>query len=143
MIAVVDTSALLRLFIPDGPVPDGLVAFFREVESGKNVAIAPELLHVEAANVILKKLQRNELEPQEAADLLTILGNFPIRMFSHRPFLKKVLHTASATGLTAYDAMFLCLAEDRAAVLFTADRKLENIAAQRGVLPGKNFSDLL
>jgi hypothetical protein len=29
MIAVVDTSAVLRLFIPDGPIPDGLEAFFR------------------------------------------------------------------------------------------------------------------
>jgi len=34
MIAVVDTSAVLRLFIPDGPVPNGLEAFFRGVEAG-------------------------------------------------------------------------------------------------------------
>lgn len=43
--------------IPD-PVYD---AFFRGVESGSNIAIAPELLIVEAVNVVIKKQQRNEL----------------------------------------------------------------------------------
>ena len=52
MIGVIDTSALIRLFIPDGPVPVGLEEFFRGVERGTNIAIAPELLVVESANVI-------------------------------------------------------------------------------------------
>lgn len=55
MIAVIDASALMRLFIPDGPVPRGLEAFFQGVESERNMAIAPELLMAEAASVIHKK----------------------------------------------------------------------------------------
>ncbi len=50
MIGVVDTSALIRLFVPDGPLPDGFNEFLRGVERGFNMAIAPELLLAEAAN---------------------------------------------------------------------------------------------
>ena len=32
MIGVVDTSALIRLFVPDGPLPDGFEDFLRGVE---------------------------------------------------------------------------------------------------------------
>jgi hypothetical protein len=52
MIGVVDTSALIRLFVPDGSLPDGFDEFLRGVERGLNTAIAPELLLAEAANVI-------------------------------------------------------------------------------------------
>ncbi len=55
MIGVVDTSALIRLFIPYGPLPDGFDKFLRGVERGLNTAIAPELLVAEATNVINKK----------------------------------------------------------------------------------------
>ena len=53
MIGVVDTSALIRLFVPDGPVVEGLEAFMTGVERGLNSALAPELLLAEAANVVL------------------------------------------------------------------------------------------
>ena len=55
MIAVIDTSAFLRLFIPDGPLPVGVEEFFQGVELGANIALAPELMLVEAANVLNKK----------------------------------------------------------------------------------------
>ncbi|MBW2220154.1 MAG: hypothetical protein JRF40_11780 [Deltaproteobacteria bacterium] len=55
MIGVIDTSALIRLFIPDGPIPEGFEKFFRGVERGNNRAIAPELLLVESANVLDRK----------------------------------------------------------------------------------------
>ena len=55
MIGVIDTSGLIRLFIPDGPIPEGMEDFFKEVERGNHTAIAPELLLVESANVLDKK----------------------------------------------------------------------------------------
>lgn len=136
MIGVVDTSAVMRLFIPDGPIPEGLTTFFRKVESGVDIAIAPELLLAEAANVVLKKTRRDELTDSEAKELLAFLEKLPIRYFPHRPLLRRAYSTAMETGLTAYDALFLGLAEDRGAVLFTADDKLSKAAASRGLLAG-------
>ena len=134
MIAVVDTSALMRLFLPDGPVPEGLDAFFRGVENGSNIAIAPELLIVESVNVVLKKQQQNELSDSDANGLISLLQQMPIRYFSHQPLYSNIHRIASETGLSAYDAMFLALAQDRGAALFTADKKLQAEANKRGLL---------
>lgn len=134
MIAVVDTSALLRLFIPDGPIPDGLEGFFRGVETGTHVVIAPELLIVEATNVVLKKQRRKEVSADEAAGLISLLEKMPIRYFGHHALYKSTHHIATETGLTAYDALFLALAQDRGAALFTVDERLEQEARRRGLL---------
>lgn len=133
MIAVVDTSAVLRLFIPDGPIPDGLEKFFRGVASGSNTAIAPELLIVEAINVVIKKQRRNELSRDEANTLMSLLKQMPIRYFGHHSLLSSTHKIAFETGLSAYDALFLALAQERGAMLFTADNMLRAEAEKRGL----------
>ncbi|NDV62427.1 type II toxin-antitoxin system VapC family toxin [Puniceicoccales bacterium CK1056] len=133
MIAVVDTSAVLRMFIPDGPIPDGLEAFFRGVETGANLAIAPELLLVEALNVVVKKHRREELTTEEAESLMSLLRQMPIRYYGHLPYGSRACHLAIETGLSGYDAIFLALALDRGVPLFTADHQLEAVASRKGI----------
>jgi predicted nucleic acid-binding protein len=133
MIAVVDTSAVLRLFIPDGPGPDGLEAFFRGVESGANLAIAPELLLVEAINVAVKKQRRGELTTEESKDLVGLLKQMPIRYYAHTPYCSRAYDLSLESGLSAYDAVFLALALDRGVRLFTADQQLEVVASRKGI----------
>lgn len=124
MIGVVDTSALIRLFVPDGPMPDGFDDFLRGVERGINAAIAPELLVAEAANVVNKKRLSGELSENESDRLLADLLSVPIRLFPHRPLLLRAFDLAREYQLTVYDTLYLALAEDHGAVIFTADRKL-------------------
>jgi predicted nucleic acid-binding protein len=138
MIAVIDTSALLRLFIPDGPIPEGLEAFFRGVETGNNTAIAPELLIVESINVVIKKQLRNELSDSEAKALISLLRQMPIRYFSHHPLYERTHQLALESSMTAYDALFLALALERGASFFTADEKLMKEAEKRGLLYSAN-----
>jgi predicted nucleic acid-binding protein len=135
MIAVVDTSAVLRLFIPDGPIPEGLETFFRGVETGLHVAIAPELLMVEAVNVVIKKQRRGELTADEAVALVSLLKQMPIRYYRHQEVSDVIHRVAIETGLSGYDAAFLALAQDRGTVLFTADQKLMKAASLRGLSP--------
>ncbi|MEE8397982.1 MAG: type II toxin-antitoxin system VapC family toxin, partial [Desulfobacterales bacterium] len=71
MIGVIDTSALVRLFIPDGPIPEGFEEFLSGAERGNNKAIAPELLLVESANVLNRKRKMDELSEVESLQLLT------------------------------------------------------------------------
>ncbi len=81
MIGVVDTSALIRLFVPDGPLPNDFEGFLRGVERGLNTAIAPELLLAEAANVINKKQISKELSESESDQLFSDILSLPIRLF--------------------------------------------------------------
>jgi predicted nucleic acid-binding protein len=134
MIAVVDTSAVLRLFIPDGPVPDGLEAFFRGVESGANLAIAPELLIAEALSVVVKKQRRGELAGVEAEQLVALLKRMPVRYYGHGEYVESTHRLAIETGLTGYDALFLALALERGVGLFTADERLRRAAVGKGII---------
>jgi predicted nucleic acid-binding protein len=130
MIGVVDTSALIRLFVPDGPLPDGFDEFLRGVERGLNIAIAPELLLAEAANVINKLRKSRELDDNESDRLLADLLSVPIRLFSHQPVILRAFDLAREHNLTVYDALYLALAEDHGAVIFSVDNKLLKTAAQ-------------
>jgi len=130
MIGVVDTSALIRLFVPDGPLPNDFEGFLRGVERGLNIAIAPELLMAEAANVINKKQLSGELSESEGDQLLSDILSVPIRLFPHRPILPRAFDLARAHNLSVYDNLYLALAEEHGAVIFTGDRKLLTIAEQ-------------
>ena len=128
MIGVVDTSALIRLFIPDGPLPNDFEGFLRGVERGLNIAIAPELLLAEAANVLNKKQLSRELSESESNQLLSDILLVPIRLFPHHPIIPRAFELARAHKLTVYDTLYLALAEEHGAVIFTCDRKLLTIA---------------
>jgi predicted nucleic acid-binding protein len=133
MIGVIDTSALLRLFIPDGDVPAGLHAFIGAAEKGLHQAIAPELLAAEAANVVLKKQRSGALSDGEAAELLKDIMALPIRLLSHQPLVGPAYKLALQLNRTIYDALFLALAIDRGAVFFTADMALAKAARSSGI----------
>lgn len=128
MIGIIDTSALLRLFIPDGPIPKGLERFFFGVEQGSNVALAPELLTAEAANVLNKKLKAGLLTPEESKTLLKDLLNMPIHFLSHIHILDHAMDVAAEHHLTVYDALFIALALAQGGVLFSADEHVLKIA---------------
>ena len=128
MIGVVDTSALIRLFVPDGLLPDSFEEFMRGVERGINKAIAPELLVAEAANVINKKQRLQELTSQESVQLLSDVLSVPIRLFPHRPVISRAFELSQKHGATVYDALYLALAEEHGAVIFSADDRLVKIA---------------
>jgi predicted nucleic acid-binding protein len=134
MIGVIDTSALIRLFVPDGPVPDGFEEFLRGVERGLNSAIAPELLLAEAANVINKKQLTGELSRDESVRLLDDLLSVPIRLFPHRPVILRAFELARDHRLTVYDTLYLALAEEHGAVVFSADRKILEVASEMHLL---------
>lgn len=128
MIGVVDTSALIRLFVPDGPVPGGLEAFFHEVETGRSRALAPELLVAETANVVLKKQRLGELNLEESRSLLRDMVSMPIELLPHLPLAEDAYNLALEHELSVYDALFLALALENNAVFFTADHHLGRAA---------------
>ena len=135
MIGVVDTSALIRLFVPDGPLPQGIEAFFQGVEQGRNTAIAPELLIAESANVINKKRINGDLSEGESDQLLSDLLSMPIRYYPHHSIIKSACGFSRQFELTVYDALYIALSVDHGAILFTADRKLLDIADKLHLLP--------
>ena len=124
MIAILDTSAFLRLFIPDGPVPIGLEEVMRGVERGENTAIAPAHMLAEACNVANRKRLEGMLSGEETLELVRLMCRMPVRYVAHLDLVELALELAEAHALTVYDALFLALARQKSARLCTADARL-------------------
>jgi predicted nucleic acid-binding protein len=89
---------------------------------------APRLLHYELQNVARKKCEK---APAKAVAILSALAlvlspDHGITWADPDPV--DVVLLAGATGLTTYDATYLCLAAMLGADLVTADRKLAGAA---------------
>ena len=124
-VAVVDTCALLRVFIPDGPIPDGLEALLDEATRGNAIVLLPDLALAEATQVLRKKEASGLLQAAEADKILAALLELPYEVLPCRGFLAEALETARRLGVTVYDGLFLALARQRRAELFTADAELK------------------
>jgi len=70
MIWVVDTSAIVRLFVPDGPLHPEIEAALNRAMHGADVVLAPDLMLAESANVLLRKQRRGELSSEEARAII-------------------------------------------------------------------------
>lgn len=128
MMWVIDTSALIRLFVPDGPLHPEVETAFNRAATGADLVLAPQLLLAEAANVLLHKHRRGELSLSEVHELLQAMAALPIRHCDHLPFLLPACTLAEAHCLTVYDALYLALAEQHGARLITNDEALDKVA---------------
>lgn len=133
MIWVIDTSALIRLFVPDGPIHSEVEAAFNRASIGADMVLAPQLLLAETANVLLRKRRRGELSSQELGELLQVVESLPVRYCEHEPLLFSACAFAETHGLSVYDAMYLALAERHGASLITSDDALNKVARHIGL----------
>lgn len=133
MIWVIDTSALIRLFVPDGPLHPEIETAFNRAASGADVVLAPQLLLAESGNVLLRKQRRGELSSSELNELLQTITSLPIRLCEHGPLLLPAVTLAQTHSLTVYDALYLAAAEQHGARLISSDGALANAARAIGV----------
>lgn len=135
-IVIVDTSALIRLYVPDGPIPDGLEEHLDAAWRGEITLMIPELALAEFVQVLWKKEQAGYLESSEVDEIVEALLELPVEIIGHHGILMDALSLARRYGLTVYDSLFLSLAMKRKAQLITADERLKNaFEDSRGTVP--------
>lgn len=122
-VAVVDTSALLRLFVPDGPIPDGLEDFLDDAWRAEATLMTPELALAEVGQALMRK---ERLIGRSRVDaILDAVLELPVEVVGHGELIADALDAARRLEITVYDALFVALATRRRCDLFTADRTLE------------------
>jgi len=92
--------------------------------------MAPDLLPIELANVLWKKVLRGVLTADEARGAhqgITALA--PIRILPSGAYHPMALELALAHGRSFYDALYVAVAVTEKALLVTADEKLVNALA--------------
>jgi predicted nucleic acid-binding protein len=129
---VIDTSALLRLYLADGPLPPSLEPAMERGCRGDAMLLVPDLCLLECASVLLKQVQRSLLTPEESRALLADLMQLPLRPTASAELVSASLEQAMTLSLSVYDACYLALALRHGAPLITADEQLAKAARSLG-----------
>jgi predicted nucleic acid-binding protein len=86
--------------------------------------IAPELLLAECANILWKKVRRDELSNEEALLAARLLQSADLELTSTRSLMEPATRIAIELDHPAYDCIYLALAAERDCPFVTADERL-------------------
>ncbi|GAA0592768.1 type II toxin-antitoxin system ribonuclease VapC1 [Kutzneria viridogrisea] len=114
--AVVDTSALIALFTgneQDRALVNRMLA---------TTAAAPELLDAEVLSVLRRMVRHGDLTRNQARVTLTTIQASPITRIPHANLVDRAWQLQDS--ITAYDALYVALAELLDVPLITCDAKL-------------------
>jgi len=100
--------------------------------AGKRSLCAPHLLDVEVAQVLRRYARAGELDDRRGNEALQDLADLPLDRYPHDPLLARVWELSE--NLTAYDAVYVALAELLDAALITADRRLADSPGHRAAI---------
>jgi predicted nucleic acid-binding protein len=115
---VLDASALLELLL--GTATGSLVAArISDTSLGLNI---PHLADIEIAQALRRYVRDGELDVTSAANAIEVLRELDLERYAHEPLLKRVW--ALRHNLTAYDAVYVALAELLDTTLLTCDSRL-------------------
>jgi predicted nucleic acid-binding protein len=118
-VIVVDASALLEILLRTSAAKALERRLFDE---SRQTLHAPHLLDVEVAQVLRRYAAIGEIDEQRGSAALADLVDFPIRRYPHDFLLARVWSLRS--NFTAYDAVYVGLAEALNARLLTRDQRL-------------------
>ncbi len=120
---VLDASVVLKWFhSQDEPNVEQARSVRAQFETGALSAFAPSLLWLEVVNVAARRWKWGKPQLEELA---TTLPNLGFELFE--PALSAVARW-TATGLTAYDAAYVAIAEQTGAKLLTDDEEIVSLA---------------
>jgi predicted nucleic acid-binding protein len=122
---VIDASVAIKWVIAEPGTPEALAL-------RRHRLFAPDLLIAECANVLWKKVRRNELTTREALLAARLLQRADIELAPMRALLEPATRLAIALDHPAYDCAYLALAESLSCDLVTADRRLSAKALPAG-----------
>ena len=88
---------------------------------------APHLLDIEVAQVLRRYVREKMITSQRAQEALEDLAGLPLERYPHDFLLPRVWELRAT--LTAYDAVYVALAELLDASLLTCDRKIASASA--------------
>jgi predicted nucleic acid-binding protein len=115
---VLDASAVVELLI-NGPAADSLR---RDLAGRHEPLIVPHLLDVEVASALRRLTAGQRIDADRSENLLKKLAVFPAERYAHTRLLGRIWELRH--NFTAYDAVYIALAEETNSVLYTTDEKL-------------------
>lgn len=135
---VVDTSISLAWTLPD-ELSERADAVLDVIMTRGITMVAPRLWIEETSNALVAAHRRGRITEAEVVRAIEVLGNLRVEVSDQGIDRSALVASALRSGLSAYDATYLVLAERTGASLATLDRRLGEAAGAAGVevLPGR------
>ena len=123
---VLDASALVELLI--GTADGEAVA--RRIADPELSLHVPHLVDLEVVQALRRYVREREIDASDAKLMLGELRALDLQRHAHEPLLDRVW--ALRSNLTAYDAVYVALAEALDAVLISCDQRLAHAPGGSG-----------
>jgi len=115
---VLDASVVVEL-LTNGPLADSVR---RDLAERSEVFIVPHLLDVEVVNALRGLVAGQRIDSHLSAQILAGLAALRAERYAHTPLVGRIWELRH--NFTAYDAVYIALAEATDSVLYTCDAKL-------------------
>ena len=115
---VLDASALLELILG---TPMGQLVAERIADPAEGLHV-PHLADIEVVQALRRYVREGEIDADAGATALDDLRALDLQRHAHEPLLERVWELRQ--NLSAYDAVYVALAEVLESVLLTCDRRL-------------------
>jgi predicted nucleic acid-binding protein len=122
---VVDASAVIEVLLRT----PAAAAIERHLFAPGQTLHAPYLLDIEVAQVIRRYAARGEIDGERGGEALGDLADLRMQRYPHDFLLPRVWELRH--NITAYDAVYIALAEALDAPLLTRDHRLADAAGHR------------
>jgi len=120
---VIDASVGIKRFLREDQSAEVRTLFDRLVRD-ECVFVVPDLFYVECANVLWKKVVREEHPIDKAIADMEDLRALALASVPTRDLAERALEIACTHGISAYDACYVALSEQEHVPLLTADSRL-------------------
>jgi predicted nucleic acid-binding protein len=120
---VVDCSVAAKWALQESGRAEAL-RLLDEQESGEISLIAPDLLLIEFASLIAKRIRRSQMPAAEGQQAFRLMEESELRLVATRPLLGRALSLALHNRMSLWDCVYLALAIEYDCPLITADRRL-------------------
>jgi predicted nucleic acid-binding protein len=115
---VLDASLVVELLTNDARAD----SLRRDLAGTGDTFIAPHLLDLEVASGLRNLVAGRRIDSHRSEQILHELAEFPAERYAHTPLLSRIWELRH--NFTAYDAVYIALAEATNSVLYTSDEKL-------------------
>ena len=115
---VLDASVVVEL-LTNGPLADSVR---RDLAERSEVFIVPHLLDVEVVNALRGLVAGQRIDSHLSVQILAGLAALRAERYAHTPLVGRIWELRH--NFTAYDAVYIALAEATDSVLYTCDAKL-------------------
>ena len=115
---VIDASVAIKWIFDEPGAAEAL-----KIRHGAKL-VAPELFLAECANILWKKVERNELSPEEATFAAQIFEIVDVELLGHRQLIAEAVRIAVELSHPVYDCLYIAAATSRRIAFVTADQRL-------------------